>query len=60
MKRIKQYLIRIESGPLKGEMAWAFRSGDEFVRGSCTGFRISHRKEDVTVLDTRRYEDRTD
>lgn len=58
MKR-KQYLIQFKSGPLKGEMDWAFRSGDEFVRGSCTGFTISHRKEDVTVLDTRWYEDRT-
>ena len=60
MKRIKQYLIQIESGPLKGETAWAVRSGDKFIRGSRTGFIISHRKEDVTVLDTRWYEDRTD
>lgn len=60
MRRIKQYLIQIESGPLKGETAWAVRSGDKFIRGSRTGFIISHRKEDVTVLDTRWYEDRTD
>lgn len=58
MKRVKQYLIQINHGALKGETAWAFRNGDEFVRGSCIGSTINYPIEEVTVLATRWYEDR--
>lgn len=54
MKSETQYLIQINHGPLKGETAWAVRNGDTFVRGSCTGLRITHTADEVTVLKERR------
>ena len=49
-----QYLIRFETGALKGETDWAVLEGDDFVRGSCIGRLIHHHKDEVTVIDTRR------
>lgn len=64
MKRVKQYLIQIKSGPLKGETAWTARKGNKFVRGTCVRLaiknaEIEHAEDDVLVLGTRWYEDRT-
>ena len=55
---MKQYLIRVNRGCDKGEMVWAERRGDKFVRGTCIRLairnaEIEYAEEDVTVLDTR-------
>ena len=55
---MKQYLIRVNCGCDKGEMVWAERRGNKFVRGTCIRLairnaEIEYAEEDVTVLDTR-------